>query len=199
MWFRVSQSLRVPVCIVAILLAFVFMLVFRSLDLETPNSAASKGIVSLELAGTVQRADAIIAVWTSKFGDLQRAWLSILIDFGFILVYSTALGLSCILASEMFRAKHVGPGLGLPRIGILLAWGASIAGLLDVMENLAMVAMLWGARAEIWPQLAHSFATVKFALVLAGLGYSLVGVGWSLGDWWACISSWVRGRTGSSA
>ncbi|HEX8227723.1 MAG TPA: hypothetical protein VF826_00235, partial [Chloroflexia bacterium] len=132
MWFRVSQSLRVPVCIVAILLAFVFMLVFRSLDLETPNSAASKGIVSLELAGTVQRADAIIAVWTSKFGDLQRAWLSILIDFGFILVYSTALGLSCILASEMFRAKHVGPGLGLPRIGILLAWGASIAGLLDV-------------------------------------------------------------------
>ncbi|HVF98235.1 MAG TPA: hypothetical protein VND68_00220 [Chloroflexia bacterium] len=193
-----SQSLRVPVCLAAIPLVLVFVLVLSSLDLETPNTVAPHGIVSLEVAGTVQRADAIKAVWTTKFGDLQRAWLSIAIDFGFILVYSMALGLSCILAHEMFQAKRIGAGVGFPRMGVLLAWGASIAGLLDILENLAMMAMLWSARAEIWPQLSHSFATVKFALVLACLGYSSVGVVLSLGDWWSCLFSWRRARRNTS-
>lgn len=198
MWFLVRQSLRVRVCVAAILLTLVFLIVLRSLDLETPNTVAPHGIISLEVAGTVERADAIKAVWISKFGDLQRAWLSIIIDFGFLLVYSTALGLSCILAHEMFQAKGVWTGVGFPRIGVLLAWGASMAGLLDILENLAMMAILWGARGEIWPQLSHSFATVKFAFVLAGLLYSVLGVGWSLCDWWACLSSWVRARRNTS-
>jgi hypothetical protein len=180
----------VYVCILAGLLSLAFIIfVFPSLGLEI-NPEAPCGIISLELAGTVEKADSIKHAWVSKFEGLQPAWLSICLDFAFIVVYAAALGLACVRAHEMFRVKSIGVGLGLSRIGVLLAWGVCIAGLLDVFENLAMIVVLRGTQDEIWPQLAHSLATVKFALILEALPYGAIGFACSLYDWW----SWVSAR-----
>jgi hypothetical protein len=186
----------VQVCIFASVLALVCIVVFPKLGLETANTEASHGIVSLEFAGNLQQAEAIKSTWTSKFGSLQPAWISLFLDFGFIVAYSTALGLACILAHEMFRVRDINTGLALTWTGELFAWGATVAGALDVLENVALIVVLRGTRDEIWPQLAYSCAALKFALVFAAIAYTLAGVAFSLPDWWAWVSARLRSLSG---
>lgn len=140
------------------------------LGMSGPYSAESPyGIVSLELAGTVARAEAIVASW-DEAARIHAAF-GIGLDYLFMLTYSTAMALACLWAAERWKATQ--PALA--RLGQLLAWGQGLAALLDGIENVALLRLLYEVSPP-WPQLAAACATLKFTLIGIGLGYTLTGL-----------------------
>lgn len=128
------------------------------------------GIIALELAGNEEKARQIIAAWDVS-GGRGLALLNVRLDFLFLAVYSTTIGLACVLASEALPAlaRRWSP------VGVALAWGQWLAALLDAVENAALLKMLHGFVVEPWPQIAQWSAVPKFILVGAGSLYVVVG------------------------
>ncbi|MDQ5826703.1 MAG: hypothetical protein M3441_21185 [Chloroflexota bacterium] len=185
MWFLVSPTSRVPVFFRALALATVCGVLFPKL--RTKADATSGGIIALEFAGNLNKAETIKSAWVAEFGNLERARRSIFVDFPFILAYSTALGLACVLGHELYQSRKFGVGLGLPWIGRLFAWGATVAGLLDVTENLSLMVVLRGTKDEKWPQLAYACAALKFALLFAAICYAVPWLVLSILGWIANV------------
>jgi hypothetical protein len=140
----------------------------RSLTTEQ----APCGIVSLELAGNEEKASAMIASWQKK-GAYDDALSSLYWDNFFLLAYSTAIALGCVMAADRLHA----PGTLEYNLAILLAWAQWLAALLDRTENFALEKMLRGAVKSPWPQIARWCAIPKFIIVVfAGLGYVAIAV-----------------------
>lgn len=140
------------------------------MDAPLRTTAAPMGIVSFELAGTTTAAEEITASWDGS--ARVRAGFELGLDYLFMPLYSTAIGMACVWAAGMWgeRAKALG------QMGVVLAWGQSAAALMDGIENAALLAMLLGPPASPWPELAAWCATIKFGVVLPGLAYTAAGV-----------------------
>ena len=92
----------------------------------------SKQIVSFELAKTTEAATVIIREWEEK--DLiTNARKSIYLDFGFLILYSVSIGIGCVVLSTFTENSF------LIRTGSVLSKIVPLAGLFDVVENLAML------------------------------------------------------------
>ncbi len=133
-------------------------------------------IVAFEFAGTGPRAAKIVGLWR-EHGVLEVARDQILLDFVFLFLYPIAIGLGCLLAR-----RHLGPpGSRLHTLGRTLAILQILAGNCDLAENWALLRILDAASTSAAPSLAlyagaaAVFAGVKFALVLAGVGYAATG------------------------
>lgn len=124
-------------------------------------------IVELELAGSVERADAVIAD-----ADLDAVRASIYWDFLFLAFYAPALYLGSLWAGRHFDSERI---QGIARA---IACGALVAGAFDIVENLAMLGYLngWGGW-DGWPALSAIMAIPKFALVVVAILWILAGVG----------------------
>ncbi len=134
------------------------------------TDAAPAGILSLELAGTSARAQAVVSDWRGG-GLIGEARRHVRTDYPFILFYSTCLALACAWTGEAARWE---------RAGNALAWGAWAAGVFDVLENLAMGPMLGGTTSAPWPQLALAASAPKWILVTAGFVFVVVAAGRAL-------------------
>ena len=162
--------------------------VFRVLDTPLQTSAAPKGIVSFELAGTAFQAQAIIDSWHEMAymissvegepvpGFVSRAFsfaaFGLGLDYLFMPVYATALALGILLSAG--RHEH-----WFATFGTWLGWGAYAAALFDAVENYALARML--LMNQVWspyPEVAAFCASVKFGLLSLGLVYALVGWLW---------------------
>jgi hypothetical protein len=138
--------------------------------LAGPNTAASpNGIVSLELAGTVARAQEILDSW-DEAARIHAAF-GVGLDYVFMLTYSTMLALACVWAAEQWGARWA----FMANLGRALAWGQWLAAIFDGIENYALLRMLYEVAAP-WPQVAAGFAWMRFLLLALGVGYILVGV-----------------------
>ena len=147
--------------------------VLLGLEVHLRTPPAGEGIVAFERAGTAARAAAILSVWR-KEGALGEAWASLVFDFPFLVLYSTALALTALwLAFRDWSA--LGPlGRGGRAVGVAIALLQWAAGLSNVVENVALVGELgWGPtdRLAWW---ADHAAGLKFGLLGAGVLYLLV-------------------------
>ena len=136
--------------------------------------AAAEGfnIVDLELAGSIERADEVVADT-----DADTIRLAIYWDFVFILCYALALWTGSQWARHQF-AGGTGSSIGTP-----IASGALAAAALDIVENVSMLGYLngWGDWAG-WATVARATAIPKFLLVFVSIAYILIGVAaWGLG------------------
>ena len=138
---------------------FVFI---QSAPLETPQTPG--GILDLELAGTLVRATHILDVWQSA-GLTASATVNLWVDFAFLVSYSTFLALALLAAARSLR-RH--DWTRTASAVTVLALGQWLAGALDAVENISLLALVGGARSESLAALAAAAATVKFTLV--GLG-----------------------------
>jgi hypothetical protein len=134
------------------------------------NEAAPLGIVDFEFAGEVAAAARILESWGEA--GRARAGLSLGLDYLFLVLYSSALALACAGMARRLSG-HWGAAAA---AGGLLAWGQLAAGLLDAVENFALIQLLLGSDGAAWPPLAWWCAAAKFSLVAAGLAYLLAGL-----------------------
>ncbi len=151
-------------------LSLIIMSVMNFAGLPLNTAAAPSGIVSFEIAGSAANAQAILASWDSA-ARVRAAFIQGL-DFLFPPVYSTAVALGCLLASTALARR----GSQLARFGRGLAWGQWAAAGFDYVENIALVALLFGAPGSPWPQIALACALVKFTLLFLGLVYCFFGL-----------------------
>jgi len=171
-YIRVGVRDRMIFPLIGLGLLLFFLLNLVGSPLVTPT--APYGIVSFELARNPAQAQAILDSWEQP--AQLRAAFSLGLDFLFIPIYSTGLTLCCLWAAQFQRERRRFPNwlvlIGIP--GILLAWAQTLAGGLDLIENLALINMLLGSVSAPWPQVSSICATVKFSLVGMGILYSLL-------------------------
>ena len=145
-------------------LTIAVMMALNLLDVPLRTAAAPSGIVSFELAGQPDAAQRIVASWDEE--ARVYAALSLGLDYLFMLAYSTAIGLGCVLLSQR-----------LPRfislLGLYLAWAQWGAALLDALENYALIRVLLGTVQGGWPAVARYCALPKFTIIVLGLVYIL--------------------------
>lgn len=127
-----------------------------------------KGIVGLEVAGSVATANEVIGAWDER--DVIHAAFGTGLDYLFLLAYANAVALACVWGRRVFRHQW------LIALGGLLAWAAWLGGLLDAVENLALLDMIRGPVTSPWPQVAAWCAYPKFVLVYGGVVYALAAV-----------------------
>lgn len=132
----------------------------------TTSVAGGFPILELEFAWTAERADEVLAG-----ADLDAVNATILWDFVFLVLYSAALFLGSLWASEVFGGDRM------KRVGRWIAYGAVYAGILDVIENFAMLAYVNGwSEFSGWLAIAGVMAIPKFLLVAIAIVYVTMGI-----------------------
>ena len=126
----------------------------------------SKDIVSFELARTPEVASKIMLEWEEK-GLIANAKKSIYLDFVFLVLYSLSIALGCLVLS-IFTGSDF-----LIRAGQVLSKIVPLAGLFDVIENLAMLKSLSGEVSMLSTTVAYWFALIKFLIVVFAIIFVL--------------------------
>jgi len=159
--------------------------VFRVLDKPLHTSAAPNGIVSFELAGSVEQARAITDEWKRSSLLLSEvagqpnpdivnipyvfAAFGLGIDYLFMPVYALALAFGTLLVAN----KHSG---WLRSLGAVAGYGAFAAALFDAVENYALFQILLNRIFSPYPEIAYYCASIKFSLLIFGLIYALTSL-----------------------
>jgi hypothetical protein len=168
-WPRTRRRLALVCVCVAALVPSVLGAVVKPLHEDEPGGA---GIVEFEFAGSVERAEEILATWRAE-DVLDDAKAIQLFDLVYPLIYTAALAGLCIAASGAWgRAGR--PGLA--SLGIAMAWVAFAAAGFDYLENIGLAVSLWDEPASPWPQVAFGAAVLKFGASATALLYALSGV-----------------------
>lgn len=138
--------------------------------LKTP--ATPLGILDLEFAYDSSKAAAVINAWMpvdASPGIIPAAKTNTYFDFLFLFFYSFFLFLACRRIAD-----HSG-GL-IQKAGNLIASGALLAGLFDIIENLGMLVTLGGHVSGTIAFLTTFFSVIKWILALAAVLYMLSGM-----------------------
>lgn len=161
-----AQSLAFTVLLLVMLVLFTFLMVLGE---PMRTDAAPQGIVSFELARTGDRAGEILDSWPQSVRNM--ALLQTGIDYLFLVVYPALLSLGCVLVARRLRERAA----GLSRLGVVLAWLVLLAGVLDAIENVALIRMLLSGPSDAMAGLAWACAVPKFALVAIAALYAVGG------------------------
>jgi hypothetical protein len=166
-WISLSAQKRAFWVLFAV--TILVMTTLQVIDAPLKTEVAPLGIVSFEFAGDLSHAQKMVESWGRK-GRIA-AGVSLGLDYLFLLTYVGSIGMGCVLIARSVskRLKQ------LSRIGVFLAWGLLVAGLLDVVENYSLIRVLLGSNLAIWPKIATWCAVPKFAIVAAGLAYIWIG------------------------
>lgn len=153
-----------------IVVAALGLLLILNLVGPPPTPVAPLGIVSYEIAGSPQKANAILAAWGPQ--DQLQAAFSLGLDYLFILVYAAAIGWACMRAGAALSRS----GWPLSAAALPAAIAAGVAAACDAFENAALAAILFSGQAvSPWPEAARIAALVKFGLLFACLVYVFLG------------------------
>ena len=166
-WLPVAEQPRAFVVLFIVTIALMLAEQITGAPLKT--DAAPSGIVSFELAGTLARAQKMVESW----GPVGRiyAGLNLGLDFLFLVAYPLCIGLGCVMVARAFSARLA----FLSPVGVVLAWGQLLAGLLDSIENCALIQLLLGSQNASLPVVAQWCAIPKFLIVGLGILYVLLG------------------------
>ena len=147
----------------------IVMAVFQLLDRPLRTSAAPNGIVSFELAGSVENARAMIDSWDDRT-RLYTA-LGLGLDYLFMLLYATTIAIACLWSAGVYAMS----GWPIAGWGGLVAWGVWLAAALDGVENYSLWQLLKGPVVNPWPGIARWCASIKFALITIAMLYGITG------------------------
>lgn len=167
-WLAPAAQRRATVVLLALTLLVAVAL--QAIGGPLANRATPLGIVGFEFAGELAVAQRILESWGEA--GRTRAGLSLGLDYLFLMLYACALALACTGMAGRLSRHWRGAGT----LGAALAWGQLAAGLLDAVENFALIRLLLGSQGAAWPPLARWCAAAKFSLVGAGLVYLLAGL-----------------------
>jgi hypothetical protein len=148
-------------------LLIISLVVMRYFDRFLINEITPHGIISFELAGTLDRAVEIINSWSTL--AKTYAGLSLGYDFLFLILYTSFIA---ILIHKL--NQRLWTNKPFYRIGELLIWAMFFAAIFDTVENASLIKLLIGARQQFWVSVAYYFALAKFLLIIVGILYIVV-------------------------
>ncbi len=148
-------------------LVMVILMSKTSATLKTP--ATPLGILNLEFAYNAAKAGTVLNAWqpNERIDNIEIAKFNTWLDFIFLFFYSLFL----YKASKMLSGTYKGT---LQKTGLLLANGAILAGLLDIMENTGMLFTLQGNINNSILLLTATVSIIKWILALAAVAYLLI-------------------------
>ncbi|MEM6720567.1 MAG: hypothetical protein AAF611_14665 [Bacteroidota bacterium] len=137
------------------------------------NELAPLGIISLELAQTLENVTQILESWKLTPGAMQSAEWSLWFDYIFIITYTFLL---CLIIHRVRRSiwkmdEHIGYRLGTVMIRMVI-----FAGFLDMVENFALLQLFYGDSQTYWATLAFATATIKFIHLIVAIAYILISL-----------------------
>lgn len=160
-----QKKLFLPLLILTLLI----MGALNFLGTPLTTNEAPLGIISYEFAGSVDQATSVLDSWS---GDAKNvAALSLGLDFLFIFLYAPTIAMTCVWSGGVFSDRS----LFFVKLGIPLACGVLLAGLLDMVENISLIILLLDSVKNPWPMIAAWSATLKFLFIALGLIYSTIG------------------------
>jgi hypothetical protein len=162
----IPQNLRKPMFYVFLAITIAIFGIFRILDQPLRTAAAPNGIVSFELARTVDASQAMVDSWDANARLFAAFGLGF--DFLFMPVYALALSLGLLLAIEDKKNRYAA-------FAAWMGWGVFAATLFDATENYALWHILIGGAISPYPAIAAWCATFKFTLLIVGLVTALSG------------------------
>jgi hypothetical protein len=161
-------NINIKLFLLSITLVFFLILRFQGGSLK--QSYAPIGIVSMEFAYTGEKAATVAEGWKAD-GLKHKANQNVLIDFLFIPCY--ALLFYTLAGSISVRLNNKAATLG-----VLLAFFSLIAGALDVLENILMLASINLFYSDLTAMATAAFAALKFLLLALALLYIVAfGIG----------------------
>ncbi|GMW01174.1 MAG: hypothetical protein AMXMBFR84_23110 [Candidatus Hydrogenedentota bacterium] len=166
---RVPHGFRTPLFLALTFAAILSSVVMARVGAPLNTPEAPLGIVSYEFAWDGANAARMIDSWSAV---RESALQSLIIDYGYMVVYSSAIGFACILAAGVWLRTSLIMGIA----GRYLAWGQWAAAALDGIENAALLVMFLGTPSTPAAQIAFWCASAKFALIITGLLYALSGL-----------------------
>ncbi len=126
------------------------------------------GIIPFEVAGSLKRAQEILADWGPDGRDTAR--LSLWLDFPFLAAYGAFLALAVAALRDLAARRgwrRLAPARALVVLPVIGAAG------LDALENLFLLLTISEHGGSTSPRLAAIFAALKFALLGATVVYIL--------------------------
>ena len=138
------------------------------MDRALVTSAAPNGIISFELAGSLERSEAIMRSWSDH--ARSSALLIQGFDYLYLIVYPAWFSLAAISLGAVL-------GRSWQSAGLLTGWLVLVAAPLDAVENYALIQQLLHGAAADQAQLALWCAMAKFALIAVSIGFLLLGTG----------------------
>ncbi len=133
------------------------------------------GIVDFELAGTPDQAVEILDDWGRD--GREGAEQAIRIDFAYLVAYSLLLTLACASVAIILGERG---WVRTARAGWRLAALSPLAGVLDGVENIALLRVLGGYESGTViasaTQVANVAASAKFAIVMVGFAFVIIAV-----------------------
>ena len=140
------------------------------------NEPGGHDIVSFEFAGSVQRANEILAAWRAA-GVEQMAKYIQLADIVYPVVYSAALAGCAIAAGHALRRAGADR---MARVAPTIAWVAFAAAVFDYVENIGLAIALWHRPIAPWPLVSSIAAALKFFCIAVTILYALCGLAASI-------------------
>ena len=150
-------------------LTLLLMIAFGVTGAPLTTEAAPYGVVSFELAGTVENVRLMLQSWDAE--SQLRAAFGLGLDFLFMAVYASTITFGCGIAGLGLQHRQ----WPLAGLGNLLSWGVIVAALLDVVENIALTKIIFGSVVSPWPEIARWCALPKFGLIFIGIVYVIYG------------------------
>jgi len=166
---KLPNSSKKRLIVISLIFLIGFIVLMRFFDAPLKNDVCPNGIVSFELAKTVSNSEAIINSWDAK--ALLSAKNSMATDFLFLMVYSFFISLIIhILNNRVWKKGAV------YQLGILICWSVFLAAFFDVIENIALLKLLYGDLQQLWSSIAYYFAMMKFGLLAIGILFALMSL-----------------------
>jgi hypothetical protein len=130
--------------------------------------ATPKGILNLEFAYNKTKVANIISAWSPNaiVDNISKAKINTYLDFIFLTFYASFLFFACKNIAESNKSK----------IGLWIAKGALLAGLLDILENIGMLISLSGYTYDIVAVVTTFCASVKWLLAFVAILYMLINI-----------------------
>ncbi|MCH2193404.1 hypothetical protein [Kordia sp.] len=142
-------------------------------DTLLKNEIAPMGIVSFELAKTLDYSTQILDSWKSTEGAMQSAEWSLWFDYIFIIAYTLLL---CLFIHRVRRNIWTNGESLVNRLGVVMIRIVIYAGVLDMVENFALLQLFYDDLTSHWSTLAFVTATIKFISILLAILYVLISL-----------------------
>jgi hypothetical protein len=133
-------------------------------------------IVAFEFAGSVQRANEILATWRAAGVEQMTKYVQLL-DIVYPVLYAAALAGCAIAAGHALRRAGADRIAG---VAPTIAWIAFAAAVFDYVENIGLTIALWHRPLDPWPLVSSVTAALKFFCVAVAILYAVCGLAASI-------------------